>query len=127
MKNKFLGTGESGYHPIRKLKIWLSGLRYAMVYDSSVAYKVLLSVIVLAVCFHFRQWIDFLLIFAVTGLMLICELFNTAVEALCGFIETHHNEKIKIIKDIAAAAAGISILIWLVSLIAEASRLRALF
>ena len=33
MRNKFLGTGESGYHPIRKVRMVISGLRYAVLYD----------------------------------------------------------------------------------------------
>ena len=69
MRNKFLSTGQSGYHPFRKLKVCLSGLRYAVLYDFSVAYKVIVSVLVLTVCFYFRQWVDFISIFAATGLM----------------------------------------------------------
>ena len=127
MKNKFLGTGESGYRPFRKIQVVLSGFRYAVLYDFSVAYKVVLSVIVLILCFHFRQWIDFMSVLAITGLMLICEFFNTAIEAVCDFVETRHNEKIKVIKDIAAAATGISILLWLAVLITEVSHLRIFF
>jgi hypothetical protein len=37
-------------------------------------------------------------------------------------VETQHNEKIKVIKDIAAAAVGISIFVWLVVLAVEISR-----
>ncbi|MCM2285581.1 MAG: diacylglycerol kinase [Desulfobacula sp.] len=116
MRNKFLGQGEEGYHPIRKIQVCLSGLRYAIRYDFSVAYKVYLSLVMLLTCFFFRQWIDSLLIMAATGLVLIAELFNSAIEALCDFIETNENEKIKIIKDISAAATGISVLIWVVVL-----------
>ncbi len=116
MRNKFLGQGEEGYHPIRKIQVCLSGLRYAIRYDFSVAYKVYLSLVMLLACFFFRQWIDSLLIMAATGLVLIAELFNSAIEALCDFIETNENEKIKIIKDISAAATGISVLIWVVVL-----------
>ena len=36
MCNKFLNTGQSGYHPFRKLKVCFSGLRYAVLYDFSV-------------------------------------------------------------------------------------------
>ena len=60
---------------------------------------------------------------AATALMLIAEMFNSAIEALCDFIETHENHKIKVIKDISAAAAGISILLWGTILIVELSRL----
>ena len=119
MRNKFLGQGEAGYHPIRKIQVCLSGLRYAIRYDYSVAYKVYLSLVMLLICFFFRQWIDLLLVMAATGLVLIAELFNSAIEALCDFIETNENEKIKVIKDISAAATGISILLWVVVLAVE--------
>ncbi|MYL84573.1 diacylglycerol kinase [Desulfovibrio aerotolerans] len=119
MRNKFLGQGEYGYHPIRKIKVCLSGLRYAIRYDFSVAYKVYLSILMLLICIVLHQWIDALLVMAATGLVLIAEMFNSAIEALCDFIETHENEKIKVIKDISAAATGISILLWVVVLGAE--------
>ena len=48
MRNKFLGTGETGYHPLRKLRTIYSGLRYAVIYDLSVAWKVVFSLLVLA-------------------------------------------------------------------------------
>lgn len=122
MRNKFLGQGEHGYHPIRKIQICLSGLRYAIRYDFSVAYKFYLSLFILLVCILLHQWIDALLIVAATGLVLIAEMFNSAIEALCDFIETHENDKIKVIKDISAAATGISILLWVIILAVEAIR-----
>lgn len=123
MRNKFLGTGQTGYRPFRKLMVCLSGMRYAVLYDFSVAYKVVLSILILAVCIYYSQWVDLLTVFAATGLMLICEMFNTTIEALCDFVEDRENEKIRMIKDIAAAATGISILIWAVVLFTELSRL----
>ena len=122
MRNKFLGTGDPGYHPLRKLRTVFSGLRYAVIYDYSVAYKLVLSALVLAAAFALRAWVDLLLILVVTALVLIAEMLNSAIEALCDFVETRHNEKIKVIKDIAAAAVGISIFVWFVVLIVEASR-----
>jgi diacylglycerol kinase (ATP) len=61
-----------------------------------------------------RGRVDLLLILIATGLVLITEIVNSAIEALCDFVEERHNEKIKIIKDIAAAAVGISIVVWVV-------------
>ncbi len=127
MYNKFLGTGEKGYHPLRKIKVCLSGLRYAIHYDFSVAYKIYLSVGILIASFLLRQWIDSLLILAATALVLIAEMFNSAIEALCDFIETNENHKIKVIKDISAAAAGISILLWTVVMLVELSHLWRFF
>ena len=44
-------------------------------------------------------------------------------EALCDFVETRHNEKIKVIRDIAAAGVGIAIFVWLIVLGFELGRL----
>lgn len=123
MHNKFLGTGERGYHPVRKIKICISGLRYAIRYDLSVAYKVYLSVATLVICVLLRQWMDLFLVMTATALVLVAEMLNSAIEALCDFIETDENHKIKVIKDISAAAAGITIVFWLVVLVVECSRL----
>jgi diacylglycerol kinase (ATP) len=123
MRHKFLGTGEAGYHPLRKIRTVISGLRYAVLYDWSVTYKLILSVVVLAVAFGARAWVDFLLILVVTAFVLVAEIFNSAIEALCDFVETRHNEKIKVIKDIAAAGVGIAIFVWFIVLGVELSRL----
>jgi diacylglycerol kinase (ATP) len=47
VRHKFLGTGEPGYHPLRKLRTIASGLRYAVIYDFSVAWKLAFSTLVL--------------------------------------------------------------------------------
>ena len=116
MRHKFLGIGSSGYHPLRKIRTVWSGLRYAVRYDFSVTYKLVLSALVLAGAFVFRESLDFLLILVATGMVLFAEMMNSAVEALCDFVEEGHNEKIGVIKDIAAAAVGVSIVVWCVVL-----------
>ncbi len=116
MRNKFLGTGEPGYHPLRKLQTIYSGLHYAVVYDFSVAWKLVLSLVVLGVSMPLREWLDVLMILIATAFVLAAELFNSAIEALCDFVETRHNDKIRVIKDIAAAAVGIAMLAWLLVL-----------
>ncbi|MGB3402048.1 MAG: diacylglycerol kinase [Microcoleaceae cyanobacterium] len=120
MSNKFRSPG---YHPIRKLKVILAGLHVAVVTDFSVAYKIILSVPILGSAFFFRQWVDVSLTLLAMGVMLISELFNSAIEVLCDFIEPQQNDRIRVIKDIAAAAAGLSILMWAAILIIESIRL----
>jgi diacylglycerol kinase len=127
MRNKFLGTGKQGFHPLRKMRVAWSGLRYAVIFDMAVTYKLVLSALILIVCLYYRQWLDFGMVFVSTGLMLVSEMFNTTVEAICDFLEPRQNEKIGIIKDIAAAAAGISIFVWAVVLAIEALRAFQLF
>jgi diacylglycerol kinase (ATP) len=119
MRNKFLGTGEPGYHPLRKLRTVYSGLRYAVVYDFSVTWKLVASVPVLVAALFLREWVDGLLILLATAFVLVAEIFNSAIEALCDFVEPRFSEKIAVIKDIAAAAVGIAMFAWLLVLVFE--------
>lgn len=123
MRNKFLGTGESGYHPVKKIKVCLDGIYYAARFDFSFAYKLVLSIVILIICFILRQWLDFFFILTATALVLMAELFNSAIEALCDFVEMRKNEKIKVIKDISASAVGIGILLWAIIIAVELVRL----
>jgi diacylglycerol kinase (ATP) len=116
MRNKFLGTGEPGYHPLRKLRTIYRGLRFAVIHDLSVAWKLVVSLLILAAALLLRDWIDSLLIIVVTALVLFAEITNSAIEALCDFVETRHNEKIGIIKDIAAAGVGVAMFAWVLVL-----------
>ena len=116
MRNKFLGTGEAGYHPWRKVRTIFAGLRYSVIYDFSVAWKLVASLAVLGAALVFRGWVDAVLIIVVTALVLVSEILNSAIEALCDLVETRHNEKIGIIKDICAAAVGIAMFAWVLVL-----------
>jgi len=123
MRNKFLGTGEPGYHPFRKIRIMLAGLRFVFRYEFTVAYKLVFSAVILVLALIFRQWLDFEIILISTGFVVVTEMLNTAIEAVCDFIETRENEKIKAIKDIGAAAVGISIFIWVMVIIFNGAHL----
>lgn len=123
MRHKFLGIGEPGYHPVRKLRTVFSGLRYAIIYDWSVTWKLVLSAFILGLAFVFREWIDVLLILLATAFVLVAEIFNSAIEALCDFVETRENPKIKVIKDMAAAAVGIAMAAWLAVIVSEAAEM----
>ena len=122
MRHKFLGVGEPGYHPIRKLRTVVSGLRYAVLYDWSVTYKLVLSLVVPGFAFVYREWVDFLVVLVATAMVLTAEILNSAIEALCDFVEDRHNEKIKVIKDISAAGVGIAIFTWVVVIAVELLR-----
>ena len=58
-----------------------------------------------------------------TGLLLVIELFNTAVEQLCDFVQPDYDERIGAVKDVAAAAAGTGMVFWLAVMAIEAVRL----
>jgi diacylglycerol kinase len=113
----------TSYRPIQKLKIILKGLQVAVISDFSVAYKLVLSIPLLILSLLFHQWVDVMLVLLATGMMLVAELFNSAIEILCDFVEQQQNPHIAIIKDIAAAAAGVSIFVWAATMMLEGSRI----
>jgi diacylglycerol kinase len=112
-----------GYHPIKKIKVIFQGLNIAVITDFSVAYKLLLSIPILILAGIFYQWIDLTIVLLATGMVLVAELLNSAIEILCDFVEPQQHPQIGAIKDIAAAAAGIAIFVWATILIVEAIRL----
>jgi len=122
MRNKFLETGEKGYHPIRKLKVIISGMRFAMV-DIAVSYKLILSVFVIVPSLFLHQWLDTSIIILATAMMLSAEIFNTVIEAMCDYIQSDFDPKIGMIKDVSAAATSIAILAWIIVLLVEAYEL----
>jgi len=119
MKNKFLNTGEQGYHPLRKVHVVLSGLRFAVLTDFSVMYKIVLSLIIMIPALIFNGALDASIIILSTGIMISAEIFNTAIEAICDFLKTDYDEKIGIIKDVSAAATGVTIVVWFLVLVIE--------
>ena len=113
----------SGYHPIKKIKVVLKGLNSAVITDFSVAYKLALSIPTLIIAGMLYRWVDLTIILLATGIVLLAELFNSAIEILCDFVEPQHNPQIGTIKDIAAAAAGIAIFVWAAILTIEGIQL----
>ncbi|MFA7272609.1 MAG: diacylglycerol kinase family protein [Crocinitomicaceae bacterium] len=71
---------------------------------------------VLALGFYFSiSQFEWLTIFLISALVISLELINSAIEKLCDFVQPDLHEKIKIIKDTAAAAvlvaAGIALVV----------------
>jgi len=118
MRNKMLGTGEKGYHPMRKVRVIVSGLRYAFA-DFSVLYKTVLSLVMLVPVILYNGWIDASVVLLATGAMIAAEMFNTAIEAVCDYMQSDYDEKIGMIKDVAAAATAVVIGAWMLVMAIE--------
>ena len=123
MRNKFTDTNRPGYHPVRKVQVVFAGLSFAVRHDFSVAYKVVLSLVLVVGSAALQRWVDFVVIVLATGVVLTAELLNSALEGVCDFMETGPDERIGAIKDVAAAAVGVSILAWLVVVAYECAQL----
>jgi len=118
-RNKFAGPDKRPYKPLRKFRVIMSGLRFAAINDFSVLYKLILSLIILVPVLVFNTALDVSLLVLATALMLAAELLNTAIESICDYIQPEFDEKIGVIKDVAAAATGIAIFAWMVVLAIE--------
>lgn len=106
----------TGYNPWRKFRYAMSGITHAVLLDFSVQYKLVLSIAFLAIAVVFETLFHFLFVLAVTGMMLAAELFNTVIEAVCDYLQPERDERIRHIKDMAAGATYITIVIWYVVL-----------
>ena len=111
------------FDPQDKLRVFGAGVRFAVTQDRNVAIQMAISLSVMAVSFWLRAWFDFVLILTVTGNVLVFEMLNTVVEAICDYIQPEYDARIGAIKDIAAAATGIAILIWLAVILYEVIRI----
>jgi len=89
-----------------------NGLRF--VFKNEVNFKIHVGVFILVVLlgFYFRiekwEWATVLLC---SLLVFICEIINTAMERLCDYIQPENEERIGLIKDIAASAVFVSAVI----------------
>ncbi|HRW05091.1 MAG TPA: diacylglycerol kinase [Caldilineaceae bacterium] len=115
------------FDPSDKVRVFVTGLRMAAAHDRNVAIQMAISLIVCAVALWLQQWFDVILIVLATGNVLVFEILNTVVEAICDYVEPHYDPRIGAIKDMAAAATGIAILIWLVIILYEVLRIWALW
>lgn len=107
----------------QKLRVFVAGVRYAVRNDRNVAFQMLISLAVLIITFGLRSWFDFVLVLVVTGQMVIIEMINTAIEAICDYIQPEYEPRIGVVKDVAAAASGIAILMWIGTMIYEGFRI----
>ena len=67
----------------------------------------LLAAISLGCLFHINT-IEWLFIVAVSFLVIVLEMINTAIEQLCNIVSTEFHPLIKIIKDVSAGAVLLS-------------------
>ncbi|MFZ9947606.1 MAG: diacylglycerol kinase [Vulcanococcus sp.] len=110
------------FEPLRKGRVALHGLQLAM-RDKAVAYKLVLSLLVIGFNITQRNWIEDCVLLLATALVLSAELINTAIEELCDYVQPEHAPQIGATKDIAAAAVALCSLAWVGVMLFETARL----
>jgi diacylglycerol kinase len=65
----------------------------------------------------FDDWLHFLVLLVVTGLMVVAEMINSAVAALCDYVQPRYDTLVGGIKDMAAGASWVAVFIWAVNIL----------
>lgn len=91
------------------LKNALNGIKYVFVQERNLKIQFVFAIIaILAGVILKINSIEWVLLTVVICMVLVCELFNTAIETIVNMITTEYNENAKIAKDIAAGAVTLS-------------------
>ncbi|MDT8413268.1 MAG: diacylglycerol kinase family protein [Vicingaceae bacterium] len=103
---------------MRRIKSFIhafNGIKMAFKEEANFRIHVVATIMVIAAGLYFKlSTTEWFAIIIVIGLVLVTELVNTAIENIANFISPERHEKIKTIKDIAAAAVLISAIVALV-------------
>lgn len=89
-------------HPINGIRVLLKEEHNARIHFAAAVIVIILGFILKV---NALEWVA--LIVAI-GMVITAEILNTAIEHIADFISPERNEKIKVIKDLAAAAVLIS-------------------
>lgn len=93
----------------------LDGINYAIEKEKNLLFIMASIIVILALCFIFPVSMDELISIVIcTGIFMITEMVNTAVEAVTDLVTTEENKLAKIAKDSANGAIFLSLMITIV-------------
>lgn len=93
----------------------LDGINYAIEKEKNLLFIMASILVILALCFIFPVSMDELISIVIcTGIFMITEMVNTAVEAVTDLVTTEENKLAKIAKDSANGAIFLSLMITIV-------------
>jgi len=93
----------------------ISGIKYAVKNERNMKIHTIFAIIALLLSIFYNiKGIEFLMVCLAIALVLVCEMFNTAMEVLVDIITDVYHPKAKIIKDVAAGAVVFSAILALI-------------
>ena len=100
---------------LKGVKYALKGIVILATTEDSIKAQFFIGLFVIALGFIFNiSSTEWMIQLTVTGLVLVAEALNTAVEKVADFIHPEFHDKIGVIKDVAAGAAGFAAIISLI-------------
>lgn len=90
---------------IDSLKDCIHGLEFVITNEDNFKREILFGIIALILSYILKiSTIEFMIVIIVIALVLICEIFNTAIEKTVDLCTKEYNETAKIAKDVSAFA-----------------------
>lgn len=87
----------------------INGIVHTIKAERNMKIHILIAVILFVMSLFFNlSKVEFMVICLTVGLVIICELFNTAIEEIMNLVVTGYHPKVKIIKDVSAGAVLVS-------------------
>lgn len=100
---------------LRGVRHALFGLGDAVRRERNLQIELVLGLVAIGMAWWLRiSRIEWLAVLICSGLVLSAEMFNTAIEKLADTVEIGHNEQIRIVKDVAAGAVLLAVVVSLV-------------
>jgi len=94
---------------LKSVRYAFKGMLILVRTESSIKIQVFIAIVVTIAGFVFDiSHTEWMIQIAMIGLVMSIEGINTAIEYLADFVHPHHNEKIGLIKDVAAGAVFIA-------------------
>ncbi|ADR20856.1 diacylglycerol kinase [Marivirga tractuosa] len=101
---------------LKSIKYVFVGMSRLLLTEHAIITQCIIGLFFLSISIYFNisriEWM--FLVFSI-GLVLTVESLNTAIELTCNFINPDYNEKIGVIKDIAAGAVGFAVIFALIN------------
>lgn len=90
---------------IRSFKYAFNGLKFFFINDHNGRVHLFAAIIVIALSFYLQlSGLEWIAILSVISAVVVAEIINSAIEKLADVVSPEYHPKIKILKDLAAAA-----------------------
>ena len=90
---------------IRSFKYAFNGLKFFFINDHNGRVHLFAAIIVIALSFYLQlSGLEWIAILSVISAVVVAEIINSAIEKLADVVSPEYHPKIKIVKDLAAAA-----------------------
>ena len=82
-----------------------NGFRHTILKEQNFLIEIIAALVVIIFSFYFKiSTLEWFVVLLNIGIVLMAELFNTAIENLCNLVHPEYHPIIKIVKDTSAAA-----------------------